>query len=237
MNGFSSYQFKNQRFAAKRLSRKIGGEFVNNVNRSRKVVGSRRKTIRRIVLSAAAVIMAYMVYAAVAIWTYGAKTEPVKSDAAIVLGAAVWGDKPSPVFRGRIDHALWLYKHQYVDKLIFTGGRGSGLEPAESEVARDYAIARGVPEADILIETVSKITEENLSHAQAVGEREGLDTYLIVSDPLHMKRAMTMADDYGMKAYPSPTDRSAYQSFRSKVPFLLREMFYYTGYVVLSPFR
>lgn len=65
--------------------------------------------------------MAYMVYAAVAIWTYGAKTEPVKSDAAIVLGAAVWGDKPSPVFQGRIDHALWLYKHQYVDKLIFTG--------------------------------------------------------------------------------------------------------------------
>ncbi|ANY75977.1 multidrug MFS transporter [Paenibacillus ihbetae] len=210
---------------------------MQNVSRSYKNKGSRTRTIRRIVLSAAAVIMAYVVYAGVVIWTFGAKAEPVKSDAAIVLGAAVWDGKPSPVFQGRIDHALWLYEHQYVDKLIFTGGRGSALESAESEVARDYALARGVPEADIMIETASKITEENLSYAQAAGEREGLSTYLIVSDPLHMKRAMTMAEDYGMIAYPSPTDRSAYRTLRSKIPFLLREMFYYTGYVVLSPFR
>lgn len=203
----------------------------------RKTGAGRKRIVLRTLLALAGMILVYTVYVGCSIWNYAERTENIPSDAAIVLGAAVWDGQPSPVFQGRIDHALWLYEHKYVDKLIFTGGRGAEDESAESEVAKAYAIAHGVPEGDILVETASTITEQNLYNAKEIGDSQGLSSYLIVSDPLHMKRAMLMAEDAGMKASPSPASRSAYQSMRSKIPFLLREIFYYIGYQAVSPFR
>ena len=56
------------------------------------------------------------------------------------------------------------------------------------------------------------------------------ETAIIVSDPLHMKRAMLLAEDAGIKAYSSPTPSTRYVSLRTKIPFLARETFYYIGY-------
>lgn len=204
---------------------------------AREARGRRKRTVIYVLGGFIGILLIYTLYVGITIWNYAQRTADIPSDAAIVLGAAVWEGKPSPVFQGRIDHALWLYDRQYVDKLIFTGGRSSEDELAESEVARQYAIEHGVPESDILVESASTITEQNLHFANKVGDSAGLSSYLIVSDPLHMKRAMMMADDMGLKANPSPTARSAYQSLRSKVPFLIREVCYYIGYQLASPFR
>lgn len=65
-------------------------------------------------------------YAAFSIWSFSNENQLVKTDAAVVLGAAIWGDAPSPVFEERINHAIWLYQHDYVNFLIFTGGKGDG---------------------------------------------------------------------------------------------------------------
>lgn len=157
---------------------------------------------------------------------------------AVVLGAAAWEDEPSPVLQERINHAIWLYKNDYVDKIIFTGGKGKGDDDyAESEVARDYAIKNNVHPEDILIETQSKITEENLKFAYEIGVEENFSTFTIVSDPLHMKRAMLMAENTGMEAYSSPTQSSAYETFISKFPFFMRELFFYIGYIFSLAFR
>lgn len=156
---------------------------------------------------------------------------------AVVLGAAAWDDEPSPVLRERINHAIWLYENGYVDKIIFTGGKGKGDQLAESEVARDYAIRKNVNSGDILIETKSKITEENLEYAYDIANRGNFDTFIIVSDPLHMKRAVLMAKNTGMEAYSSPTQSSVYKTLDSKIPFFLRELFFYVGYIVSFPFR
>jgi uncharacterized SAM-binding protein YcdF (DUF218 family) len=66
--------------------------------------------------------------------------------------------------------------------------------------------------------------------AKRVMSEQGFDTALIVSDPLHMKRAMMYADDLGMKAYSSPTPTSLYRSWKTRLPFLFREEFFYIGY-------
>jgi len=161
----------------------------------------------------------------------------MKTDAAIVLGAAVWGGQPSPVFQERINHGIQLYTNGYTQKLIFTGGKEGTHQFAESEVARLYALEHGVRDEDILIETESRITEENLKNAYKLGIGKGLHTFLIVSDPLHMKRAMTIAEDLGIEAYPSPTQSTAYRSWETKLPFFLRELFYYLLYLLSSPFR
>ena len=95
---------------------------------------------------------------------------------AVVLGAAAWDDEPSPVLRERINHSIWLYENDYVDKIIFTGGKGKGNQYAESEVAMDYAIKHNVHPEDILIETKSKITEENLKYAYEIAVEENFNT-------------------------------------------------------------
>lgn len=197
----------------------------------------KRKRGWHLFLIAAMILFLYISYTAYSIWSFGQKTQLVRADAAVVLGAAIHDGEPSPVLKGRIDHALRLYHDGVVDKLIFTGGSGGEGEISEAEAAKAYASAQGVKSEDIIIETTSTITEENLQNAKIAAEQSGAASFLIVSDPLHMKRAMTMAADLGMKAYSSPTRTSAYRSLGTKLPFLLREVFFYIGYQTVSPFR
>ncbi|WP_366288793.1 YdcF family protein [Paenibacillus sp. AN1007] len=154
------------------------------------------------------------------------------SDAAVVLGAAVQGENPSPVFRERIEQAVRLYKDGTVRHLIFTGGSRDSSTPTEAWVGRQYAVSHGVRPEHILIETKSVITRENLLYSLEIGKKEGYRTYTIVSDPLHMKRSMKMASELGMDAVPSPTETTAYRSWRSKIPFLVRETVMYMGYTL-----
>lgn len=195
-----------------------------------------KRLYKKLAIITCIITIAYIIYTALSIYSYGKINHLTKTDAAIVLGAAVWGEEPSPVFKERINHGIWLYKNEYVKKIIFTGGKGDG-EAAESIVAKAYAENNLVPSNDILIETKSKITQENLFYAKAVARDRGLNTFLIVSDPLHMKRAMLMAKDYELKALPSPTPTSRYTSWKSKATFLLREVYYYIGYQVYRIFN
>lgn len=196
-----------------------------------------KKYVLRLVVSIIVIFLIFICYSAISIWSYSHKNQLVKTDAAVVLGAAVWDDEPSPVLRERINHSIWLYENDYVDKIIFTGGKGKDDAYAESEVARDYAIQHNVHAEDILIETKSNITEENLKYAYEIAQEQNLHTFTIVSDPLHMKRAMLMAKDTGMEAYSSPTESSVYKTFKSKVPFFFRELFFYIGYIFSLPFK
>jgi len=105
--------------------------------------------ITRFILAPALLLVGLV---AVRINTYGNNVVDVKADAAIVLGAAVWGNEVSPVFRERINHAFDLYRTGKVRKIIFTGGQGNRDELTEAAEARQYAIKNGIPEKDILIE-------------------------------------------------------------------------------------
>lgn len=196
-----------------------------------------KKISTKLMLTIIAGLFIFISYSAFSIWSFSGKIQLVKTDAAVVLGAAAWGDEPSPVLRERINHSIWLYENDYVNKIIFTGGKGEGAMFAESEVAREYAVENNVNPDDILIETKSRITEENLYYAYEIGNEQNFKTFTIVSDPLHMKRAMLMARNTGMEAYSSPTKTSVYKSLDSKVPFFMRELFFYIGYIFSLPFR
>ncbi len=149
------------------------------------------------------------------------------ADAAIVLGAAAWGSRPSPVFRERINHAIALYQSGRVGKLVFTGGSRTAGFPSEGEVARRWAVKQGVPDADIIFETRSKDTFQNLANARFLMRRHGLDSAIIVSDPYHMARAMAIARDFGIKAQPSPTPTSRYTeaSEEARLKFFVQESY------------
>ena len=189
-----------------------------------------RRPVMKVLLIALIVMVLFMLYTSVTIYTYGNRSSDVNADAAVVLGAAVWGNQVSPVFRERINHAINLYHQGRIKKLIFTGGQGNRNEPTEAAAARDYALQNGIPLNDVLIEQQSHTTYENMVYAKQLADQHGLKKLLIVSDPLHMKRAIAMARDVGMEAYPSPTPTTKYQSLKNQTSELARETFYYLGY-------
>ncbi len=196
---------------------------------------------KKIVIASAIVIFLLIIISTAlavnSIIQYSKLDEKTKCDTAIILGAATFNGEVSPVYRERIHHGIWLYENGYVDYLIMTGGVGNGNETSDAYVAKQYAISKGIPEEAIFIEEQSTITEENLENAKAIMAENSLNTAIIVSDPLHMKRAMTMAKDYGISAYSSPTPTTMYQSNKTKIPFLAREVFFYIGYLIVRPFR
>lgn len=163
---------------------------------------------------------------------FAGRDETRRADAAVVLGAAAWHMKPSPVLEARLNHALVLYRKGLVGKLIFTGGFGEGAVMAESEVARDFAVAHGVPARDILIEKASHSTRENVVEAGRLMKAGKLESCLLVSDPLHMRRGVRMMRDLGVPCFSSPTETSAYVSWAAKAGFLMREVVFFTGYLI-----
>ena len=200
------------------------------------------KIIRRSKWLIAAILL-WLIYTFISIFNYPSGNLSDSADAAIVLGAAVYKSKPSPVFAERINHAINLYHSGKIQKLIFTGGIADDQNNqqnkdqdslAESVVARDYAISKKVNPNDIFIETSSVTTHENLIYAKPILEKQNLKTVLIVSDPLHLKRAMLMSKGLNIDAKTSATPSSRYQSFKKKLPFALRELYFYHHYLLFS---
>ncbi len=157
---------------------------------------------------------------------FGSRDGAVKSDVIIVLGAAVRRGEPSPAFEARIRHGIELWKRGIASKLLFTGGLGHGDTLCESEVARREALKAGVPASAILIEKESHFTWENLIEAQRVMNRKGLKSAVVVSDPDHLLRSSFMADSLGMPHATSPTPYTVFQTWKTRVPFLLSEFCY-----------
>ena len=206
-----------------------GGGIVHKIGK--------KKTFRLISLFLVLSILFYLIFTAISIVSYGKTDGKANSDVAIVLGAGTSNGEVSPVYRERINHGIWLYENDYVDYLILTGGIGEGNNASDAYIAKQYALSKSVPEQAIFIEEKSTITEENLENAKAIMDENSFDTAIIVSDPLHMKRAMLMAGDYGIDACSSPTPTTMYRSFKTKIPFLAREEFFYIGYSIVRVFR
>ena len=183
------------------------------------------------------IIIAYIVITAINICLYSKVDKRQPADVAVILGAGASDEKVSPVFQERINHGISLYQTKYVKKLIFTGGTGKGNQNSDAYIAMQYAIKQGVPEDDILLEEISTITQENIKNAKMIMDKNSYHTAILVSDPLHMKRAMLMAKNSKIDCYSSPTPTTKYVTLKSTLPFLLREVFFYAGYKIYAVFH
>ena len=175
----------------------------------------------------------FWVYNAIVIYRYSTSYSETKSEVAIVLGAGTKEGVLSAIFRERINHSIYLYKKGKVDYIIFTGGIGKNQKRADSEIAKSYAVTKGVDPDKILIDKTSTITFSNLTQAKNLMEITHLQTALLVSDPLHMKRSMAITKELEMKCYSSPTKTSMYQSWGTKWKSLTYESFFYSVGLIL----
>ena len=174
------------------------------------------------------VVLFWLVGVAAYITWVGQRDDARPADAIIVLGAAAYDAKPSPVFEERIRHGIDLYRRGLAPKLIFTGGYGrGGARFSESQVARRYALRQGVPDKAILIESLSRNTHDNLRQASLLMQQHQLHDVIVVSDPLHMARALRISKELGIRAVGSPTPTSRFRTFATRWRFLLQEVYFF----------
>ena len=147
-------------------------------------------------------------YATFRIWDQGQRDERRPADAIVVLGAAEYDGRPSPVFRARLDHAVALYRAGLAPILVVTGGKAAGDRTTEAAVAREFAIAEGVPDTSILVEDRGRTTLESLLTVGHMLRQRGARDVLFVSDRTHMLRVLRMARDQGLTSFGSPTTTS-----------------------------
>jgi uncharacterized SAM-binding protein YcdF (DUF218 family) len=154
--------------------------------------------------------------AAVSIYTVALVTVLVVSqqdqrravDAIVVLGAAQYNGRPSPVLRARLDHALRLYNEGYAPRIVVTGGVGRGDTTSEAIVGRHYLLARDVVPGDVVVQPQGRSTQASMTAVADWLEAEGLHSVLLVSDPFHMYRLRLEARRTNLEAYTSPTESS-----------------------------
>ncbi len=127
------------------------------------------------------------------------------ADAIAVFGAAEYRGRPSPVYHARLDHAVALYQRQ-IAPLIITLGGGSDKDEGQTEggVGRDYLLANGVPPADILAETHSFDTAQQVTRLADIAAQRHLAHIVVVSDPTHLFRIQALCEDAGLDVYTSP---------------------------------
>ena len=170
--------------------------------------GGLQGAVLRVVLIAIVVLVGVAGYAAYRIWDQAGRDERRAADAIVVMGAAQYDGRPSPLFAARLDHAIALYHEGVAPRLIVTGGKREGDRTTEAASAREYMLAHGVPADAILAEDTSRTTLQSIRGVGALMEGSGLRSAVFVSDPTHMLRVLRMAADAGIDAYGSPTRTS-----------------------------
>ncbi len=171
-------------------------------------MGSVARFIRRTVILGMVGLFTLWIISAAAVLIWSSRDEARPAQAIVVLGAAQYAGRPSPVLRARLDHALDLWKRQLASLLILTGGTGAGDTTSEAAVGRTYAKKRGVPDTLILVENEGRTTSESMKAVAGMLEVRGLHSALLVSDPFHMLRLRILARRFGFTPYTSPTRTS-----------------------------
>ena len=157
--------------------------------------------------------------------------QAVVSDAIAVFGAAEYAGRPSPVFHARLDHAADLYQRG-IAPLVITLGGGGDRDSGKSEggVGRDYLLARGVPLEDIIAETTSVDTEQQVHRLAAIARDHTLRHIVVVSDGTHMFRIHALCDDAGLDVYTSPRSAVGHISKYDLALRYLHEILSYTSF-------
>jgi uncharacterized SAM-binding protein YcdF (DUF218 family) len=178
-------------------------------------------------------LLAFLAWVGTVYWLVtmqSSEDESRSADAIVVFGAAEYAGRPSPIYRARLDHAYTLFRQGLASLVITTGGGAGDPRFTEGGVGRDYLVAHGVPDKDIIAETQSTDTSQSAARVANILRANGLHTCLAVSDGYHMFRVKQMLKREGVIAYASPRQDSRTRSRWQTVRVKLREVMSYTAW-------
>src|SRR5262249_5249908 len=147
------------------------------------------------------------------------------ADVIVVLGAAQYNGRPSPVFEGRLEQAKTLFDRHFASAVVVVGANQPGDRTTEGAAGRNWLIAEGLPEGDVFADPVGTDTLQSLRAVATFMRRRGMRSAFLVSDPWHNLRIRRMASDLGITAYVSATWHSAARSQATRLDGYARETF------------
>lgn len=185
------------------------------------VAPARRRTgLRRVLVAVVVVLLlaaaALTAYAAARVVATARTDDRTPTDAIVVLGAAQFWGKPSPVLEARLQHAAELYDVGVADRIITVGANQPGDNSTEADAGRDWLVAHGVPASAIVAVPDGHDTLGSLDAAAEEMADRGWSRATIVTDPAHLARSVAMADALGLEAHPSPTSTGAGSSLTAE---------------------
>jgi uncharacterized SAM-binding protein YcdF (DUF218 family) len=157
--------------------------------------------VRRVVTL---LVVLYLGATFVEVWLAAQRDDARRAEAIIVMGAAQYDGRPSPVLARRLDHALELFEDDIAPLIIVTGGRQEGDRTTEAATSANYLIRRGVPDGAIRREVQGANTYESLAASKRFLSREGVSDVILVTDAYHAARVRATAGEVGLTARCSP---------------------------------
>ena len=162
----------------------------------------------------------------VAVAVQGARDQATSADAIVVLGAAQYNGRPSPVFRARLNHAATLYQRGLAPVILVTGGVGVGDTLNEAIVGRDYLVGLRLPADGVIPLAGGDDTRASLQQVKQWFAGRESRRILLVSDGFHMLRLRILAERVGLVPYTSPAPGSPIHSnARRNAGYLFAEGF------------
>ena len=163
-----------------------------------------KRNVWNVLVTAFSLAMLATAYISIRVERQATRDEAQPADVIVVLGAAEYRGRPSPVLKARLDHALELYRKRLAPRIMTTGGAGGDPVFTEGDVGRDYLTGQGVPPEAIAVESEGSSTVASTALAGEIMRRMGLQSAIVVSDGYHIYRVKKMLEGRGLTVYGSP---------------------------------
>ncbi len=194
------------------------------------------KILKRFFALLLAAIIAIPAYTAYRVWSTGNNSHPVKSDLIVVLGAAEFNGKPSDILTARLEEAKKQFHLGYGKRIITVGANQSGDVTTEAQVSKLWLVRSGVSKKLIASLPIGQDTLASTKAYVAAMKNSGEKSVLLVTDKFHCLRAMTMANDLGVKASCAPAITGPAGVQVNSPKYLLRETLAYLSYLTFGRF-
>ncbi len=179
------------------------------------------------------VVLAYVVTLYTLIRRTALRDDAQPADIIVVLGAAQYNGRPSPVFKARLDHTASLYSRRLANRILTTGGYGPDARYSEAGVGKAYLVKHDIPGEHVLTEPSGLTTTESLEKCIELLKSKNFTRVIAVSDGFHLFRVKWIFSDHQITVFGSPAQNSLIESnFKSRAWASLREVFVFTAYLM-----
>ena len=192
------------------------------------------RLIRRVISFILLLIIAIPLYVAGSIWYSARNSEPVKSDVILVMGAAQFDGRPSDVLLARLKQTKIIFNDKVAPRIYTIGAGAPGDRTTEAASGKIWLIAHGVPAKKITAIEEGRDTLVSTKAYTEVMKKRMVSDVIIVTDPFHCLRAMTMANDQGVVSTCSPVQTGPNTISNSGFRYLLREAGAYLVYITVG---
>ena len=195
----------------------------------------RRSRLLQIVVAVALFLTLFVGITSLRIVREAGKQELYPADAIVVFATAEDAGHPSPVLRARLDHAYELFARGLAPVVITTGGAAADPSFSEGGVGRDYLMHRGIPERNLIAETLGSDTAHSAERVAVILRANGMRSCLAVSDEYHVFRIKRLLQHEKIQVYVAPRAGSRPRSRWQRMIAILREAVSYLAWKLSIP--